>query len=313
MGKMEKNICLIVLVIILILLAVLFRRLHSSDKIASTYEVAVIMDNSSEEYWRYFKLGAEKAGADNNMDLRFVGMYLDMEEEGQLSYMEREIANDVDAIIISPINSSALEKWLEEKKITIPVITVGGKVSSQKVINHISADDYSMGESLAEAVAKDNPKSTCTIVYPNGTVEEPIAKRYKGLIDKLEELNITYERYDMSKESLGYGDIYLSYIQDSENVIGLTSRITEQLSSFVGAEKKVYGIGITDEILAGLEKGTIRRIVAHSQYDAGYISINWINSYLKNKTVEDMLLEVYEVDKNNMFTKPLEQILFPIS
>lgn len=313
MGKIEKAVSLIILIILLILLAVLFRRLYSPKEVVSTYEVAVIMDNSSEEYWKYFKMGAEKAAVDNNVDLRFIGMYLDMKEEDQLSYMEREIANNVDAIVISPINSHSLEKWLEENKITIPIISVGGKINSHKVIKHIAADNYSMGKRLAEAVALDNPMETCYILYPNGATGESIEERYKGLTNKLKMLNIAYETLYMSVGTLEYGDVYLNSMEASGSIIGLTPRITEQLSTTAFRERKVYGIGITDDILASLEEGSIRKIITQSEYDVGYLSINCIKSYLEKNDDEEIFLEVYEVDKNNMFTKPLEQILFPIS
>lgn len=312
MGKIEKFISLIILIILLILLAVLFKRLYTPKEVASTYEVAVIMDNSSEEYWKYLMLGAEKAGIDSNVDLRFVGMYIDMKEEEQLSYIEREIQNNVDAIVISPISSKALESWLEGRKISIPIISIGGKIDSEKVIKHISADNYTMGERLAEALSLEDSLETSYIFYPHGAVGD-VVERYKGLINKLEELEIAYEVIYLNSGVLEPGNVYTASIASSGSVIGLTPGITELLSASFGEVRSVYGVGITDNILKGLEKGTIKKVIAQSDYDSGYLSINWIYSYLDGKKEEEVFLEIYEVDKNNMFTMPLEQILFPIS
>ena len=312
MEKIEKFISLIILIILLILLAVLFKRLYTPKEAASTYEVAVIMDNSSEEYWKYLMLGAEKAGIDSNVDLRFVGMYIDMKEEDQLSYIEREIQNNVDAIVISPINSKALESWLEGRRISIPIISIGGKIDSEKVIKHISADNYVMGERLAEALALEDSVETSYIFYPYGAVGD-VEERYKGLIKKLKELEIPYEVIHVNKGALEPGSFYADSMASSGSVIGLTPGITELLSASFGENRRVYGVGITDNILKGIEKGTIKKVIAQSDYDLGYLSINWIHRYLNGKKEDEAFLEIYEVDKNNMFTMPLEQILFPIS
>ncbi|WP_426348762.1 sugar ABC transporter substrate-binding protein [Alloiococcus sp. CFN-8] len=312
MGKVEKFISFIILLVLIVLLAVLFKRLYTPQEVVKTYQVAVIMDNSAEEYWKYIMLGAEKAGIDNNMDLRFVGMYVDMTEGEQLSYIEREIENKVDAIVLAPINSQALELWLEEKKISIPIISLGEEINSQKVIKHISVDNYTMGEHLAEVLAKDAPQETSYIFYPHGAVGG-IEERYNGLINKLRELRIAYETVYVNREDLEYGNLYAASMDPSGSAIGLIPEITEQLSEAFGEDRRVYGVGITDNILRGLEKGSISKVIAQSDYDAGYLSINWLYGYLEEKKNEEVFLEIYEVDKNNMFTMPLEQILFPIS
>ena len=268
MGKIEKFISLIILIILLILLAVLFKRLYTPKEVASTYEVAVIMDNSSEEYWKYLMLGAEKAGIDSNVDLRFVGMYIDMKEEEQLSYIEREIQNNVDAI---------------------PIISIGGKIDSEKVIKHISADNYIMGERLAEALALEDSLETSYIFYPHGAVGD-VMERYKGLINKIEELEIAYEVIYLNSGVLEPGIVYAASIGSSGSVIGLTPGITELLSASFGEVRSVYGVGITDNILKGLEKGTIKKVIAQSDYDSGYLSINWIYSYLDGKKEDEVFL-----------------------
>ena len=86
--------------------------------------------------------------------------------------------------------------------------------------------------------------------------------------------------------------------------------MTEALCALGGP---VYGVGTSNGILRGLEEGTAAALVIQSDYDAGYLSLLSVLETLEGRRPEDQTLDCYTVTAENMFTDPIDQILFPVA
>ena len=62
-----------------------------------------------------------------------------------------------------------------------------------------------------------------------------------------------------------------------------------------------------------LEDGTVAALVIQSDYDAGYLSLLSVLETLEGRRPEDQTLDCYTVTAENMFTDPMDQILFPVA
>ena len=61
-----------------------------------------------------------------------------------------------------------------------------------------------------------------------------------------------------------------------------------------------------------MEEGAAEALVIQSDYDAGYLSVLRLVGAMQGLAQNDVVLDCYTVTAENMFTDPVDQILFPV-
>lgn len=87
---------------------------------------------------------------------------------------------------------------------------------------------------------------------------------------------------------------------------------TPALCQRSGGTSQVYGVGASNQLLHDLEEGKAAALAVQSDYDAGYLSLLSVIAQLEGERQENRVLESYVATAENMFTDPMDQILFPI-
>ena len=101
--KRSKKINLIVLLILLFIsFILLFCDLFFRDR-NKTYQISVIASGKSDESFMILKEGAEQAALEMNANIRFIFLSKDNDEKEQIELIKRESNNEVDALLICPI------------------------------------------------------------------------------------------------------------------------------------------------------------------------------------------------------------------
>ena len=87
----------------------------------------------------------------------------------------------------------------------------------------------------------------------------------------------------------------------------------KDISLAPGGHRKIEWVRHNMPLLRGLEEGTAAALVIQSDYDAGYLSLLSVLETLEGRRPEDQTLDCYTVTAENMFTDPMDQILFPVA
>ena len=101
-------------------------------------------------------------------------------------------------------------------------------------------------------------------------------------------------------------------LPDGRAAVALEPEMTQALCQRSGGALQVYGMGASNQLLHDLEEGKAAALAVQSDYDAGYLGLLSVIAQLEGERQENRVLESYVATAENMFTDPMDQILFPI-
>ena len=125
--------------------------------LAKEYKISfIVKDMTNPYYWRMGD-GAKAAAKDFGVNLSFVSAKVNGDIEGQIAVVETELVKSPDAIILVPMNGTALiPKVMEANSLGIPVITADTRVNDGpgKVETFVGLDEQTSFAGMAEWVVE---------------------------------------------------------------------------------------------------------------------------------------------------------------
>lgn len=140
----------------------------------------------SEDIWRHKQNGELVIGGyvDNAFELEFLSA--DDDDELQIEQINHFIDKKVDLLIVSPNSAALLAPAIDKAYDSgIPVILFDRRTNSDKFTAYISADNYSIGNTMGRLIA-NAMKGKGTLVEITGLKgSSPAMERHRGFIDAL--------------------------------------------------------------------------------------------------------------------------------
>src|SRR4029079_18272081 len=142
--------------------------------------------------------GAVAAARESNVNIVWNGPATETDFTGQLQIVEAMINQRVDAIVLAPIDKTAMvgvvERAAREK---IPVVIFDSGVDTENFVSQVATDNYRGGQAGAERIGKIlggkgkvamvavQPGAASTMLREQG-FEEAVAKKFPGIqiVDK---------------------------------------------------------------------------------------------------------------------------------
>ena len=92
----------------------IFDQLILKEKEQEIYPVSVIIDDINDEYYANFRTGMDMAAENYHVDVNFITLYADNDQEQQLELLRREVRDGARAVVLAPVNESSAVMALEE-------------------------------------------------------------------------------------------------------------------------------------------------------------------------------------------------------
>lgn len=318
----RKKILITFLFVLSLLFIVLIANIISSDDKNPIYKISYISRNESVGELSFISQGIEQAEKDLNVKVNICTLPKGNKIENQVKLLEKEIKNEVDAIIISPMDYKEISKVIEEANKKIPIVLIDSKIESDKNIPFISANSYEIGKSLAlEIIKKGNTRKTI------GIVEEEVRcssldEIRNGFLDEIKysKNKCEYVRFSNNKEK-NYEEIK-KYILD-KNVDALVAFDAAMLENIARAKKElleegnekgnveIYGVGRTEKILSYVENEIIDAVIVKNEFNLGYLSVEMAVNEIMNKKVQEKQVDFSLINKRNMYSEKNQKLIFP--
>ncbi len=278
--------------------------------------ISVILYGSDLDRWESLKQGADQAAEDYHAELTYVLMAEEYNEEAQLALIQREINNGADGILLAASSSQMDLGTLQLPQNKYPIVCVESGVENEQT-SLISADNYAMGESLAQAVMeKENAIAKIAIIMDNQQ-RDSVKARYEGFCDKIVE---KFDRLTFWSREEGENKAMLfvqrELTQEAVDVVVAfdNSSLEAVIDAVLNLNKKVkiYGIANSDKAVYYLDHQKIRNLVYQDEFSLGYVGLECLlegeqygedslNAYLSYRIVDDV----------NLYLAENQRILFP--
>lgn len=286
-----------------VLLSIFIQEISLPSVSAERMEISVIFREWNNNTWGEIRLGMEKAASDYEAELRFLTPQQANSSSEQQRLIEQEIKNGADGLVIIPATET-IQQFAKEQ-ISIPCVMM--ESSDGQKGHGFSPDSEIIGQMLAEAAAVDLPAGSCALLVNNLPGNAGIQNRISAIQDALTETGFQTIQTDGSDWSELRGQADFLILPEPGSAVRLFELLDESQLDI-----PVYTVGYSQEIVSGLEKGTIQAAVIWNSYGEGYLAIQQIASRLLNITPPDSAPAVILVRKEDMYEPESQKVLFPI-
>lgn len=284
--------------------------------------VAVIPKGLTHVFWQSVKAGAEKAGKEFNVDIRWDGPQKESDTPGQIAVVENQITAKVDGIVLAPLDKAALVGVIKKsKEAGIPLTVFDSAADTDEYVSFVATDNIKGGVLAAERMGKLlNGKGKVAIipVFPNSASTGDREKGFEDTIKaKFPGITVVRSNYGNSDraQSLKVSEDVLSANPDIIGIFGPNE------SSIVGAYQacknrnligkvKLVGFDSTKQLVEALDKGDIDSLVVQNPAKMGYEGVKTIVDVKAGKTPEKHIdTGVVLATKENMKEPDVAELL----
>jgi ribose transport system substrate-binding protein len=241
--------------------------------------VAVIPKGRTHLFWQTVHAGAIAAAREANLEIIWNGPATETDFSGQLQIVEAMINQRVDAIVLAPIDKTAMVGVVERAgREKIPVVIFDSGIDTENFVAQVATDNYGAGQAAAARMAQiigGKGKVAMVAVQPGGA---STMLREQGFEDAIRKdhpaIQIVDKRYGMAD--------FAKSLTVTENMLtahaDLDALFASNESSTVGAVQalkgrkgrvKLVGFDSSPNLLADLEAGVIDSLVVQDPFRMG--------------------------------------------
>lgn len=322
MTKKKWLVFILVLLVLSMSFIVLNRDRFFGKKSSNPYEISVITRGKSTESWTTIKQGIDQAAKDLNVEVSFVTLSSENNEQEQVSLMQREITNGANAVVIAPVNSNTLKEAIQDARKSVPVIAMQSTVDSIEDLPCVSCDNRQLGVSIAKKlISNEKTFSGKMVILRSSMAASNIEQRYQGIMSVLGQSNPLVRYLDVPDDpQQSYDEVKRFLQQDRADVLvaldGATlesaGKAKRDLLKNGGVQPEIYGIGRTNTVVSLLENEVINSIGVENEYNMGYLSIRSALDHINKKNDDsNAKINFAIVDHQNMYNSDNQRLLFP--
>jgi simple sugar transport system substrate-binding protein len=249
--------------------------------------IAVITHGEGDTFWAVAKKGAEQAGEDMGVTVKYSESDNDPQKQAQL--IESAVTEKVNGIATSNPNTDALRDPLKKAvDAGIPVITLNsgqGDFADLGAITHVGQDESVAGEAAGNRLAEAAGGKLLCVVHEQGNtgLEERCAGAKKGFGGEVENVQVK-----------GVADIATSTTelqsklqsdQDVTAVLTLNPDIAVAARDAIAggnSEAKLATFDLSGDVVKAVKAGEIEFAVDQQQYLQGYLPVVFLTLFNTN-------------------------------
>lgn len=252
---------------------------------AAGKKVDVIIKASDSSFWQTMLAGSSKAAKDFGVEVGLFGPTSEIDVSQQVQLVENSISRGVDAVVIAPNSSDALNSVIKRARdggIKVVVVDTAVTTESEGFIgtDNIKAGEQA-GKTLCDLAKKQNKTSGAVMIASSVAGVQTIKEREtgfkRGLAASCPGLRVSSTRYNDNKP-----DIAVSQVNDvltaNPDLVGI---FASNNTSGVGAARGVKDNNAADTIPvvafdtdpqenAALADGSIDALIVQNPYFFGY-------------------------------------------
>jgi len=249
--------------------------------------IAVITHGAGDSFWAVAKKGAEQAGKDMGVTVKYSESANDPQKQAQL--IDAAVTEKVDGIATSAPNPDAIRDSLKKASDAgIPIITLNSGQSdsaSLGAITHVGQDESVAGEAAGKRLAAGGAKKLACIVHEQGNIGleqrcDGAKKGFGGEVENVQvkgvdDINTTLTEIQSKLESDDSIDAVLTLNPD----IAIAARDAIKGAS---SDAKLATFDLSGDVVQAIKDGEIEFAVDQQQYLQGYLPVVFLTLYNTN-------------------------------
>ncbi len=301
------------------------------DPAERTLRIAFVPKGTTHDFWRSIHAGAMKAEHDLRargikVEILWKGPLREDDREQQVQVIESFTSQEVDGIVLAPLDERALVRPVEEaKRLGIPTVIVDSGLDSDEIVSFVATDNYEGGQLAADEMGHllDGKGRLLLLRYAQGSASTEA--REKGFLDRLNE---SWPDLELISSDQHAGATRDTAKRASENLLNRFGRDADGI--FVVNESATSGmlLALQDGGLAGKVKflgfdasptfveavraGQMHGFVLQDPFRMATLGVETLVDHLHGKTVPKRIdTGVVMVTPANLDTPEVQELLYP--
>jgi len=294
------------------------------------YRIAVIPMATTDIFWTSVQAGAQQASEEaGNVKIYWNGPLTMNDREGQVNIVQNYVTQQVDGLVLAPIDRTALVPYVADaKRAGIPTVVIDSDLDSdENIVSFVATDNYHGGELGARKLAELLGGSGNVILLRYTVGQESAAQREQGFLDTMQkefpDINIlSDDQYSGPTEEDSYNKSMDLLIQFGDRVDGFfvicnrTAAGLLQALEQEGLTEKITLVGFdaSPHLIQAIREGKIRAMVMQDPFTIGYLGVKTMLAHLRGEPVKRRVnTGEYVVTRENVDTPEIQRILAPMN
>jgi ribose transport system substrate-binding protein len=290
-------------------------------------KIAVIPKGTTHEFWKSVHAGANKAGKELGVEIVWKGPVREDDRDEQIKVVENFIASHVDAIVLAPLDDSALVPAVTEAKgENIPVVIIDSDIKWDGRVTFVATDNYQAGGKAAErlgSLLSDKGKSKAIVLrYQEGSAST--AARERGFIETLQKVapgvelvssnqygGATTETAYKTAENLlvKHTELDAVFCPNESTTFGMLRALQDAKRA---GQVKLVGFDSSEKLVQALSHDELHGLVLQNPFKMGELAVHAAVDKLNAKTVPARIdTGAQLVTRENMAEPTVKDVLAP--
>lgn len=296
-----------------VILTLVLPQVSAGRRPSQPLEVSVLIREPDSALWANARLGMEQAAGELGAELRFLTLSAANDGAEQEELLLRESERGADALVVAPAQTQALSGRLGELTGQHPVVCLESPLEGAALT--VAPDNRPLGGDLARAVLEDWTGGA-VLLLDTAPGSAGVAARLEEARRVLEQAGVRVET-----EALPAGELsarLATLLRDSgaRQVVAFEPSATERAAEAKesgGFSQLLYGVGVTANIAAWLERGTVSAVAAWSDYAAGYLAVEGAILAARGEEIPVKLLDFTVLRGEDIYEPDNQKLLFPVT
>ena len=276
-------------------------------------ELSVVIRESDSSLWGNARLGMEQAAAELRAETRFLVLSADNDGQEQEDLLRREYEGGAGALVVVPAEPETLAQDLRELTGKCPVVTLESALEGAE--DTISPDNRALGQALALALLEDWTGGA-VLLLDTAPGSFGVRDRLEGAKEVLEEAGVPVQCRAARAGGLPVVLDGLTREAGTDWIMAFEPAATQGAAAAKesrGLEQPLYGVGVTTDVAAWLERGTVTAVAVWSDYAAGYLAVESAVKAARGEKNKSEPLPFSVVRGEEIYDPDNEKLLFPVA
>ena len=296
-----------------VILTLVLPQMSAGRRPPQPLEVSVLIREPDSALWANARLGMEQAAGELGAELRFLTLSAANDGGEQEELLLRESERGADALVVAPAQTQELSGRLGELTGQHPVVCLESPLEGAALT--VAPDNRPLGGDLARAVLEDWTGGA-VLLLDTAPGSAGVAARLEEARRVLEQAGARVETAALPAGELGVRLDALLRDSGAQQVVAFEPSATERAAEAKesgGFSQLLYGVGVTANIAAWLERGTVSAVAAWSDYAAGYLAVEGAILAARGEENPAKLLDLTVLRGEDIYEPDNQKLLFPVT
>lgn len=308
MTKKFKHITALLLVILMMAFVVVGCGGNSNNdskdagKDAKNYNFVLITMDSMDQHWLSVRAGAEDMAEElGDVSITFRAPADKTDPGEQVRMVEDAINQKADAILIAPLDATALKPVVEKAaEANIPVIDIDSPVDTDKTTSFVATDNEKAARIAADTLAELINKKGKVAIINHQPGAGTAMLRENGFKDQVEtkypDIKIVTTQYSSGDKTKAMNqaldimtanpDLAGFYACNEGSTVGVAQAIKQKKAT---GKIKLVGFDKSEDTINSINDGMIQATMVQNPYKMGQLAAQFAHNVLNDKEVEKLV------------------------